>query len=293
MARYPKAIWKPLDSAYVPRTPMTAYNRMNLHVAVSEADSLYGFFNSPGRASSHFYVRKDGTVEQYQDTMYRSEADLDGNDATISVETQGGLHNPQSEPWTKAQLVALSELFRWAHETHGIKYQLARDSKPGPTSQGLSWHRLGIDPWRVTGGMYYSKSAGKVCPGDAKITQIPIVLQMAMGEVAEEEEDMQLSDKISLVDSDGKRNTIGQLLGRDEITVGGALQYGAAALALGTELVKESAETQGQIAGLTEAIKGIGTPAGIDLDKVTAAARAGASAGATKVLSNLKLVTDA
>lgn len=194
MSRYPGAIWKPIEAQYLSGLRMAAYNRVNLHVAVSEASSLHGFFNAKGRASSHFYVRKDGTVEQYVDTAYRAEADLDGNDATISVETQGGVSKPQQEPWTGAQVAALADLFAWAVTVHGIEPRLAKDSKPGESSKGLSWHRLGIDPWRVDGGMRYSLARGKVCPGDAKIAQIPTILSLALGGTNNQEDEVSVDD---------------------------------------------------------------------------------------------------
>jgi hypothetical protein len=191
MARYPGATWRPLDPDFVPSLRIATYNRLNLHVAVSEATSLHSFFNQPKRASCHFYVRKDGKVEQYIDTAYRAEADLDGNDATISVETQGGVNGPNAEPWTAAQVEALAKLFAWCVKTHGIPARLATNSKIGDSSHGLSWHRLGIDgnfpdlPSPLAGrrqrggGMHYSLSTGKACPGDAKIRQIPGILTAA------------------------------------------------------------------------------------------------------------------
>lgn len=180
MARYPAAIWKPIAAQYLPGRPLVAHNRVSLHVAVSEASSLHSYFSAPGRPSSHFYVRRDGTVEQYVDTDARAEADLEGNDATISVETQGGVSDPQGEPWTDQQVEALAQLVAWAIAAHGIAARLATDSRVGDSSKGLSWHRLGIDPWRVAGGMHYSSSRGKVCPGDAKIAQIPAILTRAL-----------------------------------------------------------------------------------------------------------------
>ena len=173
MPWYPHAIRKEITKH---RTPLTVVNRENLHVAVSEALSLFGFF-STAAVCSHFYVRKDGTVEQYVDTAVRAAADLQGNDATISIETQGGVADAQSEPWTPAQITALQALTDWICDTHGIPRRLAVDSRPGDSSRGISWHRLGVDPWRVAGGMKYSNSRGKICPGDAKIAQIPSVLR--------------------------------------------------------------------------------------------------------------------
>lgn len=190
MPRYSKAIFLPI-TANKGRKKLSIYNRVNLHVAVSESKSLYRFFNRTGQVDSHFYVRKDGVVEQYVDTAYRAFADLDGNDATISIETQGGLRNANTEQWTGAQVKALAELYLWCVETHGIKLQIAKDSKIGSSSHGLSWHRLGIDgnfpklpnilAGRIQrgGGMYYTKSRGKICPGDAKIKQVEEIFELA------------------------------------------------------------------------------------------------------------------
>src|SRR5699024_6330767 len=181
-----KAIRKPITAKS--RSRMRWYRRVNLHVAVSEAPSLFGYFNQKGIADSHMYVRKDGTVEQMVDTAYQAYADLQGNDATISIETQGGLHNTQTEKWTPAQIESLARIYAWAVKTHGIPLKIAKDSIPtGTSSHGLSWHRLGIDgnfpsgllSGRKAGGMHYSRSRGKVCPGNAKIRQVDDVYRRA------------------------------------------------------------------------------------------------------------------
>lgn len=189
MAWYPEAIRRELVRA--PKFRMNAHNRVNLHVAVTERDSLYSPTGYSGGSFSHFYVRKDGKVEQYMDTKYRAAADLEGNDATISVETAGGVKNPQSEPWTKAQVESLAKLFAWAVKEHGISNKMAENSRIGASSAGLSWHRLGIDGnFPATGilagrlqrggmGMHYSTARGKVCPGDVKIKQIPEIFELA------------------------------------------------------------------------------------------------------------------
>lgn len=179
MSRYPAAVWLPLAASHLPGKPITSHERINLHVAVSEALSLRPYFDTDGKPSSHFYVRRDGTVEQYVDTDERAEADLEGNASTVSIETQGGVDDPNGEPWTDEQLAALAALAAWLMDTHQIPAQLAIDSRPGESSRGLSWHRLGIDPWRVAGGLRYSSSRGKVCPGDTKIDQIPAILDHA------------------------------------------------------------------------------------------------------------------
>lgn len=187
MARYPGAIWKPI-TADKDRQRLTVYNRMNLHVAVSEASSLHGYFNKRGIPDSHFYVRRDGTVEQYVDTSMRAFADLEGNDATISVETQG----MGGGGWDPKQREALAKLYAWAVRTHGIAKKMASSSKTNDSSKGLSWHRLGCDGnfpalpsilagrTQRGGGMHWSTSKGKVCPGDDRIKQIPGIFARAM-----------------------------------------------------------------------------------------------------------------
>lgn len=209
MARYPGAVWQPITAhPRYAKTPLTEYNRVNLHTAVSNAQSLFGAFNkSSGPAFSHFYVAADGTVYQYQDTAYRAAADGDGNDATISVETWDGYTgkawdaDANGEPdwvngsdvpqWTARQVESLAQLFAWSVETHDIRVKIAESSQYGEPSKGLSWHRLGIDGnfpalpdvragrQQRGGGMHYSSSFGKVCPGDERIWQVDDVFARA------------------------------------------------------------------------------------------------------------------
>lgn len=209
MARYPGAVWQPITAhPRYAKTRMTEYNRMNLHTAVSNAQSLFGAFNkSSGPAFSHFYVAGDGTVYQYQDTDYRAAADGDGNDATISVESWDGYtgkswdadgngepdwKNSSDVPqWTAKQVESLAQLFAWVVKTHGIRVKIAESSQYGEPSKGLSWHRLGIDGnfpalpdvragrQQRGGGMHYSSSYGKGCPGDERIWQVDDVFARA------------------------------------------------------------------------------------------------------------------
>lgn len=191
MAIYPQAKYKKITAKK--RSKMMRYDRVNLHIAVSDAPSLFNFFNVGGRPDSHFYVLKNGTVEQYVDTDLQAYADLQGNPTTISVETQGGVK--RGEKWTDAQINALAALFAWCSKTHSIKMELAKSSRPGE-NRGLSWHRLGVDGnfpaapsilagrLQLGGGLLYSRSRGKTCPEDARILQIPEILRKAKNEPA-------------------------------------------------------------------------------------------------------------
>jgi hypothetical protein len=168
---------------------MLAYRRVQGHTAVSNG-SLFNWFNTPGHAVSHFYVLADGTVEQYIDTKFRSSATLEGNPDSITIETEDmGAPFPiwtgsNVPAWTPEQVLALAMLIDWTHRIHAIPIVLCPSSKAG--TKGCSYHRQGIDPWRISGGQYWSKSAGKVCPGDRRVNQwindvIPLAQSIAGG----------------------------------------------------------------------------------------------------------------
>jgi hypothetical protein len=178
MARYPEAVWKPVDR-YKPggpnHVPMPSPGRFCLHTAVSSGDSLFALFNTPGNAVAHFYVREDGKVEQYVDTGTRASANLDGNPDTIAVESwDGGAPGGQVPDWTPAQVEACAKLAAWVHDKHNIPLDPC-DATPG--SRGVTWHRKGIDgnfpagllSGRKSGDEHWSNSNGKICPGDKKI----------------------------------------------------------------------------------------------------------------------------
>jgi len=130
---------------------------------------------------SHFGTGWDGTLYQWQDTDWTADANMNGNPRIISVENEdSGSHfapwkNSSDVPdFTDQQLAVLIDLTVWACVTHDIPCVEAKDSKP--TTRGIGWHRLGIDPWRVPGGELWSTSKGKVCPGDRRIAQIKTII---------------------------------------------------------------------------------------------------------------------
>lgn len=197
MAIYPKATVQLIPKWNKNR--MKNYRRMNIHTAVSTRENIRDIFAAKNSgACSHFYVNFDGKVYQYIDTKYMSAADLNGSDSTISVETAGGTGSSSklnAEKFNSKMMTALVELWTWARDTHNIKNQLAKDTSTIARSLGLSWHRLGVygnfDGRKgisavslssiKSGGIKYSKHAGKECPGDAKILQIPEIFERANG----------------------------------------------------------------------------------------------------------------
>lgn len=180
MARMPGAIWVGEQS---PRTPMSRYDGVIVHTIVGYA---------PAHAA-HFSVKGDGTILQSRDTAYRSAACLDGNHRLITIENED--HGELFPDWTGsnvpaltvAQVAANARILGWSHEVHGCPLQLMPDSRP--TSRGLGYHRLGIDgnftdgyAGRVSGGEVWTEHYGKVCPGKARIDQVPAILAAALGE---------------------------------------------------------------------------------------------------------------
>ena len=155
-----------------------------LHVAASETDSLHGWFSNPSaRASSHFYVRRDGTVEQYVSLKDRSWAQQHGNDRLISIETQG----MGSGEWTAAQVASLARLCNELAAKYGFPLRQMTSSKV--TEKGIGYHALGVAVTAEqlkkgvsqTGGELWSSARGKVCPGPERIVQIPAIIKQATG----------------------------------------------------------------------------------------------------------------
>lgn len=166
---------------------MERYDGMVEHVAVSNGLSLFTFFNTPGEACSHFYVRKAGPqgedagladFEQYVDTRYQAPAQLDGNHRMLSCETQGGVGSDLNEGWTVAQINRLAWIAYECHRLHGYPLVAMHDSKSA--SRGVGFHRLGVDPWRVSAGEHWSTAYGKVCPGAAREKQVPLIIIKAV-----------------------------------------------------------------------------------------------------------------
>ena len=175
----PGAIRKPLDRNFT-RSTRRHTNAVVLHVAVSESASLHGWFNNPrARASSHFYVRRDGTIEQYIPINWMSWAGVQSDNRAISVETQGMGHGA----WTQAQIRAMQQIIKYCQTVYpGIPSRTMRSSKS--SEAGIGWHALGVPTTyaqklrRVsqTGGELWSGAVGKVCPGPDRIKQIPALV---------------------------------------------------------------------------------------------------------------------
>lgn len=190
MARYPGAQWRPLG----PQTqaPMARHDIICLHTMVGSLGGTDAYFkrNGYGGTESHFGIGHDGTNYQWQDTDFRADANLDGNHRIISIETADrGAGFPdwdtndgsQVPAWTDEQVEEIAATVAWCCTVHDIPCELISDSRP--ERRGIGYHRQGCrgnyPDGLVPGGERWSSAAGKVCPGNARIAQIPKIVARA------------------------------------------------------------------------------------------------------------------
>jgi hypothetical protein len=185
MARMPGSTWKPLPRPST--TAMARYDLVVIHTTVGSLAGTDGYFRGlTNGVNSHFGTGGGGEIWQWVDTAVRSGANADGNHRSVTIEnadmgpgfpawnTQDGAAVPA---FTAAQAEAIARICAWANAAHGVPLVAAPNSLPG--SRGIAFHRQGINPWRVAGGELWSSSAGKVCPGNRRIAQIPQIIARA------------------------------------------------------------------------------------------------------------------
>lgn len=173
MAWYPGALRKPIVRNFGGRRRSTRC--IVNHVDAGAAASLQGWFNNPAAgASSHFYVKYDGTIEQYVDSDLIAWTQRAANATAVGIETQG----LGSGRWTPAQAAALAALNRWLCELYGLPMVDMGTSRPG--ARGLGMHRYGIDPYRASGGEVWGPR-GKACPGHDRVAQFPEIVRAVAG----------------------------------------------------------------------------------------------------------------
>lgn len=163
MAIYPRARVRLLPESGT--QPAITPTQVIAHTAVDglNTTSLYDWFANGTNLEAHFYVAKDGTVEQYMDTEVRADANNKANGRAVSIETWdgralgGGKVAPPNR-WTPAQAAALTDLIGWLCDTHGIPRRVA----PAWDAPGVGWHNL-----------YPQWSPGATgCPGPPRAEQL-------------------------------------------------------------------------------------------------------------------------
>lgn len=163
MALYPPAIKKLIPPGG--SDPRIKACGVVLHVRDGLGDSLYDYFNGPsGGVESHFYIRFDGTVEQYRDTGWEADANLDGNSfmrgdvryGLLSIETEG----LAAGKWTPQQMASIKRLLVWASNVHDFPLKLIQ-----------SWNGDGVGYHTMWGSPSHWTPVKKSCPGYDRIAQ--------------------------------------------------------------------------------------------------------------------------
>lgn len=209
MALYPNAAWVPLGRQTQPA--MSGHDVIVLHTMVGYLKSTDTYFRQSGYTGdeAHFGVGGawgsdvaadlDGRVYQWQDLGHTADAQMGGNPYCLSIETADNAPAQPSglAPWTRAQLDSLAHLIAWLCQasTHdecpaswschgrGIPAALIPNTKRGV--RGVGYHAQGTPPpdgKLVAGGVKWSNS--HVCPGPARVAQIPGLLAVVGGLLA-------------------------------------------------------------------------------------------------------------
>jgi hypothetical protein len=175
----PGFIWHPIDVGN--RAKRVKGRGAVGHVAVSGSVNLVPSGTPATRSADwHWYNPKVGPGIQYIDLDLQCWASGSGNRTLPAFESQGGLGTAaqvNAEPWNDNQIENAARFYAHLVETEGAPLQVMPNSLPG--SRGLAGHRHGIDPWRCAGGESWSSSRGKLCPGDAKMAQLPVIVARA------------------------------------------------------------------------------------------------------------------
>lgn len=169
MAWYPEAKRLPINPG--PNDPPIIVIGAILHVDSGNSNSLYDYFkNKSGGIESHFFIKNNGSTEQYRDTGFEADANLKANSfidprgrrvGFVSIETQGF----DAGEWNAAQLAEIKRLLKWLSETHNFPLAVCKSS----TSPGVGYHTM----WGAPGPW---TPVAKDCPGKDRIRQFVNVL---------------------------------------------------------------------------------------------------------------------
>jgi hypothetical protein len=145
IARCDFAIWRPVpDNRTQPTMRATQVIMHSMASPGTSLEELIRFWSQPGTPlESHFIVGRDGRAWQLVDTGRSADANFRANrrpDGTgaISIETEDNIGNPDTLPWTQAQIDTLVRLALWAARVHGVP----RRRCPSPSSPGIGYHTM-------------------------------------------------------------------------------------------------------------------------------------------------------
>ena len=163
MARWPEAIWQPVDQIGGALQPIA----VTLHHQAGNGNPA-GIYASR-HVSAHFWLprRSDQAPVQHVDSSRQSWHGVAHNKFSLGVETEGCGMPPHADPLTEWQLDCFARLMAWANRTHGIPLVLSESV----TTPGLNYHRCQGGP--NTG-----------CPCDVRVNARAEILRRAGGATA-------------------------------------------------------------------------------------------------------------
>ena len=163
MARFACATWRPISVNYGGN--VAGYLGAVLHHQGGNG-GLYGWFNNPSaKVSAHFWIGKNGTIEQYVDTSRQAWHGMSLNSRYVGVETEGCPPNAPTEDLTQAQVQAFGRLYAEGARVHGWPNALANSDG----QRGLGYHRMAVST---------------ACPTQARLNRRPEILRLAFGGAA-------------------------------------------------------------------------------------------------------------
>jgi len=160
MARFACATWRPISVNYGGN--VAGYLGAILHHQGGNG-GLYGWFNNPSaKVSAHFWIGKNGQIEQYVDTSRQAWHGMSLNSRYVGVETEGCPPNNPTEALTQAQVNAFGRLYAEGARVHGWPNALAN----ADGQRGLGYHRMAVNT---------------ACPTQSRLNRRPDILKIAFG----------------------------------------------------------------------------------------------------------------
>jgi len=163
-----------------------------LHHAVMDG-SGWNLFNNPAtQASAHFWIFKNGAIEQYVDSSVVAWHGKSLNTNYCGVETEGCATSPHAENMTPPMVDALARLYAEGNRRHG--WQNALINQQG--QRGFGYHRMAVQT---------------ACPCDVRLNRRQEILDKAFGTPVEPEpepepeEDDEMGLIICAAHGDGKQ----------------------------------------------------------------------------------------
>ena len=145
-----------------------------------------------GAKACQTYNDEFGNMQQYCSLFDAVSGTKEGNWRNRTHESwnpeglNGSNAQYNSSTWTEAQVWRFADFLAWDHIENGALLQDMQNSLH--SSHGVGVHRYGVDSAgpksRVPGGETWTSSAGKPCPGTARVEQLARIIALALRLVA-------------------------------------------------------------------------------------------------------------